>query len=591
MTLQEIVQKEFELEMKSLSFQARKIVFSNFFDYSRLMVFHEHGPYSFNTVTSNEYIQQELFDFSKRIFTIYVKVQLDEWKKNAIHDISFGEESQIETVVEKYLKQVYLLILKEEGQFVQKTIKNNCPNYAQALSFVKKEKSVNDFLRCSERQRRQLNTFFSRFADIYNEIIPIYVQKRNEIKKRNESLNTSTIISHTPSTNNAKVPRKKDKTNSKKLKKSPNSPPKTSIKVDNEPQRFEDENNEEKNVKQQKSKKNYVSSRNNFIIESSDLDFYFAPIFSLDDLTMIASINYGCYGSVSYGLSPKFIAFSYNELDNIERNNNKYDPDEMYHRPIVSDKVYRSAHRYKWFGVNGIDYKLSFYKYGIVAICTNLYFGEYKCYVPVEVDEYEGDCVAEIETSDDMLVDILRKRTDLINFLEHEDISLRDFKLLEITNKLYYLCDYYDIYDFLGLDEELYYKEDVALTLQASMSKKTVDEYLWDSYTLDEKNSFLSSRLKAFRNKEAYLRFTIVKAVFIPSSKEIELSYLIHSEYSIEVFINVGVIYKDGSSYSYHHINVESYDDRFEYFQGRMRIMSDQDYLNIEEIQLSCTDE
>ena len=74
------------------------------------------------------------------------------------------------------------------------------------------------------------------------------------------------------------------------------------------------------------------------------------------------------------------------------------------------------------------------------------------------------------------------------------------------------------------------------------MSKKTVDEFLWDSFTMDEKNDFLMQRVKALRNKEAYLRFNIVRVNYLPYSKEMELSYLIHSEYSIDVFVNINIL-------------------------------------------------
>ena len=69
------------------------------------------------------------------------------------------------------------------------------------------------------------------------------------------------------------------------------------------------------------------------------------------------------------------------------------------------------------------------------------------------------------------------------------------------------------------------------------------------------------------------------------------MSYLIHSEYSIEVFVNIDVLYKDGSSLAYSHIRVDSYDDQFVYFQGKTRIKSEKDYLNIQLISLTCSDE
>jgi hypothetical protein len=294
------------------------------------------------------------------------------------------------------------------------------------------------------------------------------------------------------------------------------------------------------------------------------------------------------------GLSSNYVAPSFPFLSYFERGHVKYDPDEKYRKPIVSDRITRSAHRYKWFGVNGMDYIISFKKYGIIAKCTDLFFGEYICYVPVGFEESNEINYALVKTSDDIIISTLTKRKDLIYFLEKEDISLRDFKLTEITDKLYCLCDFYDSYelcDFLDLDTDLYDKDDVLIELQAAMSNKTIDEFLWDSYTLEEKNDYLMNKLTALRNKDAYLRFNIVKINYIPYSKEVELSYLIHSEYSIEVYINIDIIYSDESITTYQHIKVDSYDDQFIYFQGKTRIKSDKDYLSIRLIRLTCSDE
>jgi hypothetical protein len=351
-----------------------------------------------------------------------------------------------------------------------------------------------------------------------------------------------------------------------------------------------------------KDNKNRNNSKNKVIVselnqsfkDSLSPGFYDTPVFCLDELTMTATINYGCNGRISLGLSSSYVAPSFSFLYNFERDHVKYDPNEKYSKPIVSDRITRSAHRYKWFGVNGMDYILSFKKYGIIAKCIDLFFGEYVCYVPVELEESNEIYYALVKTSDDIINSTLTKRRDLIDFLEKEDISLRDFKLLEITDKLYCLFDYYDLYelyDFLDLDTDLYDKDDVLIELQAEMSNKTIDEYLWDSYTLEEKNDYLMNKLTALRNKDAFLRFNIVKIHYLPYSKEVELSYLIHSEYSIEVYINIDIIYSDESITSYQHIKVDSYDDQFVYFQGKTRIKSERDYLSIRLIRLTCSDE
>ena len=147
MTIKEIFQKRYELEIKSLSPQAKRVISSNFSDFSKLMVFHGHGPHVFNSYTSSDYIKQELFDLSNKIWLIYDMEQIIEWKRRVLFDASSSKEIVLESLIDNYLGEVYRLILKTQGQFVQKTIKFNCPNYQQALCFVKKEKSVNDFMK------------------------------------------------------------------------------------------------------------------------------------------------------------------------------------------------------------------------------------------------------------------------------------------------------------------------------------------------------------------------------------------------------------------------------------------------------------
>lgn len=594
MTIKEIVQKRYELEIKSLSPQAKRVISSNFSDFSKLMVFHDHGLHVFNSFTSSEYIQQELFDFSNKIWHIYIKEQIVEWKRRLLLDASSTKEIVLESLIDNYLGKVYRLILKTQGQFVQKTIKYNCPNYQQALCFVKKEKSVNDFLRCSESEKQELLVFFIEFGKIYNDILQFYYQKKKESGNENGTSVLSDVFTEKRKTELNKVDAKKNKDEKKEIRKTQhNKNTNTSKnKKANKPKHILDDNRREIKEENAVPKKQIVAYEKFLpFVEIKSPQLYDTPHFIIDDLTMMASINYGCNGIVSFGLSSYYIATSFPFLYNFERDHIKYDPDEIYRKSIVSDRITRSAHRYKWFGANGADYMTSLEEYGIAAKCIDLYFGEYRCYIPVEVDGYDEVCLAEIETTDEMIISTLTKRMDLIQFLEYKDISLRDFKLLEITDKLLFLCDYYDIYDFLGLDDDIFEKSDIILQLQAEMTKKTIDEFLWDSYTLEEKNDFLSQRIKTSRNKEAFLRFNIVKVHYLPFSKEIEVSYLIHSEYSIEVFVNIDVLYKDGSSLAYSHIRVDSYDDQFVYFQGKTRIKSEKDYLNIQLISLTCSDE
>ena len=586
MTLKELVQRKYEQEINFLSLDAWMVVRDNFADYSRLIVFHERGQNAFNRFTKSLGVQRELYDLTKRIYSLFVKEQLLKWRSDTIKDLSSKDDTLFDKIINDYLKRSYRLLLKDESNFVQKTIKNNCPQYTQALVFVRRQKSVNDFLRCSNEQRSELSAFFNRFGELYNEITEICNEKTNhnnspqtdfpkEIREDDTEVNVKRIKS---SKKSLKV------VNKEKIKKTGRRHKKTTV---------ADKNKQLLKIEEPTLPKEFVKIVSiPSSLELPNPSFADTPRFSFDDETMVATINYGCNGVKSFGMSPQFMSPPIkNILYNFERAHWLYDPDEEYHKPIVSDKITRSSHRYKWFGVNGLDYLYSLKYYGIIAKCINLFFGEYKCYVPVDVDDIEGEFVAEISISDETIDSILLKRKDLRDFLSHTNITLRDFKLMEITSKLLYLCDYYDIYDFLDLDEELFSKQDIIVSLQAAMSKKTIDEYLWDSYALEEKNTFLKQKVKAIRNREAYLRFNIVNVTYLPYRKEFELSYLIHSEYSVVVFVNIDIIYRDGTKTSYSHIDVDAYDDKFEYFHGKTRMRSEQDYLNIEQIRLTCSDE
>ena len=382
MTLKESVQKRYEKEIESLSSQARIAISRNFSDFSRLMAFHDHGPYAFKSFSSSDHVREELFAFSNRIFAIYVKEQIEEWKSVAKHDSS-SPSLIAEMVFDNYLQKSYRLILQTEERFVQKLIKNNCPHYTQALCFIKREKSINDFLRCSESERKKLILFFDKFGEIYNEIISFYNHNKKETSNGSESsMLTKVTDKTTAKSDGLKTQKAKTKTTKvskpQQKKKSSNSITKS---TKNKSKRLPDDIEEDLEEIDSKSPKYIeVSIQNRPFIESDGPSVYDTPHFYFDDLTMMARVNYGCNGSISFGLSSNYITPSFSFLYNFERDIIKQDPDANYHKPIVSDRISRSAHGYKWFGVNGMDYMISLKKYGIVAKCVNLYFGDYIFY-------------------------------------------------------------------------------------------------------------------------------------------------------------------------------------------------------------------
>ncbi len=121
----------------------------------------------------------------------------------------------------------------------------------------------------------------------------------------------------------------------------------------------------------------------------------------------------------------------------------------------------RYAHGYKWFGVANLNVEVSLDSFGIACKCINLEDFKYECYAP---DPEFEDCCINFTTTEEYIEETLVRNDQLSDFLVKSGISMVDFKLIEITEKLYYLCDYYDIIEFLGLGEiDAIPKEDINL--------------------------------------------------------------------------------------------------------------------------------
>lgn len=589
MTLKYIVQSWYNKEIEKLSDLAGAIVSCKFSDYSKLLSIYNQGQSALNSYSTVFPVKKEIWELAEKLHKYYVKEKLFELQKNAMRDISGSWGTGRDKILDEHLSIIYKFLITDESPFVRNVIKNNCPNYHDALPFVKNKKSIQEFLRYTDSQRSLLQSFFYKFGDIYKEINNDGFQstqvKTNDTPQDNLSAVSSSKQSEQSVANKAN---EKSKANKNKYDST------GALDGVHEKDRTKKFKREEKESQYKGPVYNINDLyRQSFLYSQvQSPSFYDVPSFVIDDFHMMISINYGCNGTTSLGLQSNYVEQPIGYiLYNFERFHAKYNPDETYEKSVVSDKIFRYSHSYRWFGVKGMNYLTSLNVYGITALCKNLYFGEYKCYVPAIIDDDVESYVVEINTSDDVIVSLLTRRKELFDFLTRSDIDLREFKLLEITDKLLYLSKYFDLYDFFGLDnEELEYKEDVALRLQAIMAKKSLEQLVWDSYSIEEKNEFLQQKIKANKNKEAFLWFNIVKTRYIPFSKEIEISYLIRSEYSIEVYVDIDIEYKDGTTESYSHIEVQPYDDKFEFFQGRTRISSTQDCMNIALIDLNCSD-
>lgn len=600
MTLRYILQSWYNQEIKTLSDLAEQVVYYYFPDYTQLLSIYNQGQSALNSYSTLFPVKKEIWELAERLHKRFVNEKLYELQKIAMRDITDKGGIERQKIMDGDLNDIYLFFLSEESPFVKNTLKTNCPDYHDALPFVTGKKSVHEFLRCTERQRNQLQTFFKKFGDVYNKFNNDSPQPE-QVKIKDESKEILSATSWTKQLEQSIKNKVKGTTKANKI-----------AKHDRAQKGILDLIHEEEKVKksrkkENKSKKEEVETQyKGPVYNISDLyrqSFYYSqvqsptlydtPSFIIDDFHMMISINYGCNGVTSLGLQSNYVEPPIgNILYNFERFHAKYNPDEIYQKTVVSDKIARYSHGYRWFGVKGHNYLESLNCYGIAALCTNLYFGEYICYVPVLSDDEDDETyVVKINISDDVLVSLLTKRRELPDFLTRNGIDLREFKLLEITDKLLYLSRYFDLYEFLGLDkEELESKADIALRLQAIMAKKTTDQFVWDSFSIEEKNDYLQQKTKAYNNKSAFLWFNIVRTRYIPYSKEIEISYLIRSEYSIEVYIDIDIEYKDGTIESYSHIEVQPYDNNFEFFQGRTKFCCTQDYMNITLIELHCSD-
>ena len=133
--------------------------------------------------------------------------------------------------------------------------------------------------------------------------------------------------------------------------------------------------------------------------------------------------------------------------------------------------VTRSAHDYEWFGLDIFDAIESIEKFRIAALCLSLEDLKFKCYAPDP--EYDDCCICFIATEEELEIAIKRS-PQLRDFLAQAGTTLVDFSLAEITDKLFYLTNFFDIIELLGLGEEeseAILIEDVIEEIEEDMNK------------------------------------------------------------------------------------------------------------------------
>ena len=109
----------------------------------------------------------------------------------------------------------------------------------------------------------------------------------------------------------------------------------------------------------------------------------------------------------------------------------------------------------KWFGLKGLNAKDSLAQYGIAARYLG---GEYECYAP---DPDENDCSIYFKTTGGYIDYFLQNSPQLAKFMYEKRITLNDFKLLGIPEKIHLLCDFFNIIDLLELNVDECYERDM----------------------------------------------------------------------------------------------------------------------------------
>ncbi len=162
-----------------------------------------------------------------------------------------------------------------------------------------------------------------------------------------------------------------------------------------------------------------------------------------------------------------YLQFKNKVMNNFSKGNNKVFQNiqkrKLYY-PILREPEYyenleieraRVKYRYaakRWFGLKGFSLYENFLKQGIAVRYVNVDFLECECYAP---DPEYDDCSIYFIITEDELERIVKGRRDLYDFLTSAGVTMVNFILMEMPEKLFHLCQYYDIIELLGLDDDI----------------------------------------------------------------------------------------------------------------------------------------
>ena len=119
------------------------------------------------------------------------------------------------------------------------------------------------------------------------------------------------------------------------------------------------------------------------------------------------------------------------------------------------------AHFFKWFGLYGYDAKSSIRDFGIAVKCKRFEDFEYDCYAPDPDDE---DYCIRFVVSEIQIIQAVRAQKDLAEFLLEKGFFFEDFAKMNIAEKLFHICQRYDLLALLSLNNPpTYLREEIKL--------------------------------------------------------------------------------------------------------------------------------
>lgn len=275
--------------------------------------------------------------------------------------------------------------------------------------------------------------------------------------------------------------------------------------------------------------------------------------YMFDEETMVFSVNHGSGGLKQYSMS-KMLSDIY-----------CFEPYEL----MTPCRIYRWSHFYRWFGYKTRDPFESLYLNGIAVKVRSLSLLEYECFMRTpycSYNEYLHFVITEYELEERLI-----NLPGVHNFIFNTGVYLCDFKRMEIAEKLLVLSSYYDLIDFIN-DYEYVDVDDAKRIITKNLRGYTDAQYHWSEMGTDQRIRNFENKLQFEDNNPFRLMFISHEVFYTYPRFEFNLYFKVHSAFSIEVYLNAEVIYKDGSREKLKQIKAETTDNHFEFFDGNIKV-------------------